>query len=145
MERENGKRFLTLKRGQAMLAFILLVGGIVIEIAVAGALVTYYLSSGVLGDRLSSQALAVAFAGIEDAQMTIARDKDFGDREYDFFIDKNVRAEMVVSREENKDFFKYTIIATGINRNRQRVLMSELIVNKKTGTLRPISLKELYD
>ncbi|HVN67591.1 MAG TPA: hypothetical protein VMT55_04395, partial [Candidatus Sulfotelmatobacter sp.] len=65
------------RRGQATLSFILLISGIIIEIAIAGSFITYFLSTSGLGDRLAERAITAAQAGIRDAQIQIARNKDF--------------------------------------------------------------------
>ena len=64
-------------KGQAVLPAILLICGIITEIAVAGALVAFILSSSGWGERLSSRALAAAKTGVEDAFMKITLNKNF--------------------------------------------------------------------
>ena len=63
--------------GQATLSFILLAGGIILEIAIAGSFITYFLSASGLSERLSARAYVAAEAGIRDAQIKITRNKDF--------------------------------------------------------------------
>ena len=61
----------------ATLPMVLLVGGLVVEIAIAGAFIAYFLSQSGFGVKLSAEALAAAKAGIQDAKMRIVRNKNF--------------------------------------------------------------------
>ena len=63
--------------GQATLSFILLVSGVVLEVAVAGSFITYFLNSAGFGERLSARALAAAQAGVGDATLQVVRNKEF--------------------------------------------------------------------
>ena len=65
------------KIGQIALPFILLVGGLIVEIVIAGLLVSFFVSASALGERLSVRALAAANAGIDDAIVRISSNKEF--------------------------------------------------------------------
>ncbi len=65
------------RRGQAALSFVFLIGVIVLSIGVAVAfLANSFLNSG-YGYQAANRAMAVASAGAEDALMRLARNKDF--------------------------------------------------------------------
>ena len=74
------------ERGQITLPFILLVGGIIVEIAIAGLFTAYFLSSANLGERLATRAASAAYSGIQDAMVKITRNKEFGNQTYSLEI-----------------------------------------------------------
>jgi hypothetical protein len=63
-------------KGVASLAMILLLGGIIIQIALVGATLGYLLTSTNLSIRLSAEALAAAQGGIDEGIMRVMR-KDY--------------------------------------------------------------------
>lgn len=68
------------KRGQggvSTLPTMLLLGGIIIEIAIASAFLTYYFNVTNYAARLSAEALAAARAGIDDAIIQLVRNRNF--------------------------------------------------------------------
>lgn len=133
------KKMVASLKGQATLAFMLLVGGIIMEIAIAGSFITYFLSHSALGERLAVRAFAAAEAAIRDAHIKIARNKDFvSGSSLSYSLDFGNDAALVniskdlVSDPEN---YIYVISATGIAGNRQRKLVSTIFVNKTTGVI----------
>ena len=115
---------------QAALSFIILVSGIVVEIAIAGSFVTYFLSASGLGERLSNRALSAAEAGVRDAQVRITRDSDFvtsGSLVYSLSLGSDV-ASVDVSRSGSGPFV-YTISSTGVASTRERKLIATLVVH----------------
>ena len=58
---------------------MLLIAGIIAEMAAAGALTAYFLIQSGIGVKLSSEALAAANAGTEDGLMRLIRNKDLID------------------------------------------------------------------
>src|SRR3990172_8277585 len=64
-------------RGVWTLPTMLLLGGIIIEIAIASAFLTYYFNVTNLAARLSAEALAAARAGADDAIIKVVRDRTF--------------------------------------------------------------------
>lgn len=65
------------RNGVAALPVMVLIGGITMSVAVTGLLVTYALSQGVFGGKLSAEASSAAQSGIEDAVVKIIRNKNF--------------------------------------------------------------------
>lgn len=131
------------RRAQATLSFILLVSGVVIEVAVAGSFVAYFSNTAGFGERLSTRALAAAQAGVDDAVLQIVRNKEFstgGTTTYNFEVGNDTVA-LSVSRTADSDnnTFVYTITSTGVARSRQRRLVARLVVNQTNG------LAELQD
>ncbi len=65
------------QRGISTLPTMLLLGGIIIEIAIASAFLTYYFNVTNYAARLSAEALAAARAGVDDALIQLVRNKNF--------------------------------------------------------------------
>ncbi len=78
-------------RAAATLPIVLLVGGLAVEIGIAGAFIAYFLSQSSFGIKLSGEALAAARAGIQDARIKIVRNKNFipGSNPYTLNIGNN--------------------------------------------------------
>lgn len=64
--------------GFASLPVVLLLGGLIIEAAITGAFVLYYVNSGVYATKLAQQASLVARAGIDDAILRIIMNPECG-------------------------------------------------------------------
>lgn len=64
-------------KGVVALITILLVGGIIVEIGIAGLFVVYLLTQSSFGLKLSAEALSAAQTGLQDALLRIVRNKDF--------------------------------------------------------------------
>lgn len=130
--------------GQAALPAVLLICGVITEIAIAGILVAFVLSSSGWGERLSSQALAAAKAGVEDAFMRIVIDKNFSaSGGYSFSVGGRT-VQVVV----NKDPVGYPVgtnqvISSGTALSRQRKLEAIIIVDSDTGRVSLKSTREI--
>ena len=61
--------------GIAVLPTILLIGGLVVEIGIAGLFISYFLNSSGFGVKISEEALSAAKSGIDDAIIKIIRNK----------------------------------------------------------------------
>ncbi|MDI6820700.1 MAG: hypothetical protein QMD65_00780 [Patescibacteria group bacterium] len=135
------------KSGQATLAFVLLVGGIVIEIAIAGAFVTYFLSTSGLGERLSARALTTAHAGVRDVQIKITRNKEWCSSVgcpyvYPIAVGNDSASVTVGWMSDDSDNYVYTIDSVGTASTRARRLIATLVVNRTTGLVQFSSLVE---
>ncbi len=64
-------------KGVSTLPTMLLLGGIIIEIAIASAFLTYYFNVTNLAARSSAEALAAARTGVDDAMLHLVRDRKF--------------------------------------------------------------------
>lgn len=139
----NDKCFLKRERGQATLAFIILISGLILEIAVAGSFVTYFLSTSGMGERLSARALSVASSGIRDAQIRLVRLGSLcGDLQpYSFSIDQDT-ATISSSRATVGGNCEYTITALGVAGTRQRKLVAVLLMDTTTGLAELRSVNE---
>jgi hypothetical protein len=129
--------------GQAALPTVLLIGGVIIEIAIAGALVAYILSSSGWGERLSARALAAARAGIEDAFIKITINKNFNSPAgYDISIDNQTVTVTVIKDPGGYPTGTTKIISTGRALSRQRKLEGILVIQQETGKVDLKSLQE---
>lgn len=137
------KCFLKQKKGQATLAFVILISGLILEIAVAGAIVTYFISTSGMGERLSARAFSVASSGIRDAQIRLVRLGSLcGDLQpYSFNIDKDT-ATISSSRVIVGGSCEYTITALGVAGTRQRKLVAVLLKDATTGLAELRSVNE---
>ncbi len=125
--------------GQAALPAVLLICGVITEIAIAGTLVAFVLSSSGLGERLSSQALAAAKAGVQDAFIKITIDKNFNfPAGYNFSVDS--RSVLVTVTQ---GINAATVISTGTALSRQRKLEAILLVDQNTGKVDLKSIREI--
>ena len=135
------------KIGQIALPFILLVGGLIVEIVIAGLLVSFFVSASALGERLSVRAFAAANAGIDDAIVRISSNKEFISCSppdgYNITVGEDTVFVSVCRTEDNpNNIYNYTIEAEATARNRQRKLAAEVVVDQTTGTLSLKSCKE---
>lgn len=133
------------KNGQIALPFVLLIGGIIIEIVIAGSFISFFVSAVSLGEQLSVRALSAANTGIYDATMKISSNKEFGVGGINYNIEVgNDTAAVVVSRlvDDTKNLYLYTIESTATSRSRERKIVAELVVNQTTGQLSLKSIKE---
>ncbi|PIY59498.1 hypothetical protein COY96_01505, partial [Candidatus Wolfebacteria bacterium CG_4_10_14_0_8_um_filter_37_11] len=73
-------------KATAALPAMLFIGGIIVEIGIAGAFISYYLSQSGFGIKMSAEALAAAEAGVQDALIKIIRNKDFTSSGYDLTV-----------------------------------------------------------
>lgn len=65
-----------IKKGAATLSVILLISGIVMELAISGLIVGVLVSNTLASSRLGAQALVAARTGVEDATIKISRYKN---------------------------------------------------------------------
>ncbi|MEK7465671.1 MAG: hypothetical protein AAB631_02745 [Patescibacteria group bacterium] len=135
-------------RGQATLSFVLLVGGIIVEVAIAGALIAFFLSGAGLGDRLSARAYNAAQTGIRDAELKIARNKEFcGTCSFPIQYSFPVGSDSVVVNVTRVDdsvnnAYLYTFTSTGTSASRQRKFVAVLAADKATGSVQLKSNQE---
>lgn len=117
--------------GQATLSFILLVSGLVLEIAIAGSFVTYFFSASALGERLSARAFSASNSGIRDAQMRITRSKDFtGSFTLQLGADSSA---VTVTRTILGPNYVYTITSVGTAGTRQRTFVATITADQTSG------------
>lgn len=134
------ERALRQRSGQATLSFILLVSGLILEVAVAGTFITYFLSASALGERLSARALAVANSGIRDAQMRITRSKNFSGS-FTLQLGSDT-ATVNVSQSTSGSNYVYTVVSTGVAGTRQRKFTATMVADQTSGLVETESVVE---
>ena len=131
-------------KGQVNLPFVLLVGGIIVEVALAGIFTAYFLSTSTLGERLASEAESAARSGIEDAMEKIIVNKEFvstpiegGIRTSAYSLSVNgnndVTVEVTNENVAEATAYTYTIESEAQSGNREKKFRAVLIVDKITG------------
>lgn len=133
-------------KGQIALPFVLLVGGIIVEIVIAGSIVSFFVNASSLGERLSIRALSIANTGVYDAVQKISTNKEFGAGGKTYTI--NIEGEEVtvtISRtvDNTNDVYNYTIESSATVRSRQRKMEAKLVVDQETGQVNLRSVEEV--
>lgn len=138
------------RRGQATLSFVLLVSGVIIEIAIAGSVIAFFASGSGLGERLSARALEVAQTGIQDAEVKIARNKELctactllAPFTYTFSVGSD-SVTLNISRTDDvaNNIYLYRIESVAVASSRQRKLVALIRTDKTTGVVQFQSLTE---
>lgn len=132
-------------RSQISLPIILIISGIFIEIAIAGAFIVSFMVSSGQGERLSARAFTVAEAGVKDAFIKITRDKNFTPSINPYTLTVNDDLVSVTVERDPIDLptGSYRITAVGTAGTRQRKLIGILSVNNLTGKVELQSIEEL--
>lgn len=126
-----------LSDGQATLSFVLLVGGIIMEIAIAGSLIAFFSSGSGLGERLSARAFNTAQAGIRDAELKIVRNKELcSSCVYSFPVGSDT-ANVTVARADDipNNAYVYTVTSLGTAANRQKKFVAVMSVDRTSGVV----------
>jgi len=128
-------------KATAALPAILLIGGIIIEIGLAGAFISYYLSQSGFGVKMSAEALAAAEAGVQDAIIKIVRNKDFTSSGYELQVGSR-SANVVVCKDTCAGIGKHKITSIGSAVVKRRKLEAVINVNATTGEVKIESILE---
>ena len=140
--------------GMTALPLIILIGGIVLEIAITMTLVAFYLSESGAGARFSAEALSISQAGINDAMIKIIRNPSFNtgaSNPYYLSFDNYRNAQVFVCRNyrtitNNCDTWlenntEITSLGTVFSKNRR--LRANISINPTNGEIRIGSIKEI--
>lgn len=134
--------------GQVALPFVLLVSAIIIEVAIAGVFIVFYLTNSEAGERFSLRAFTAAQAGVYDAMLQISRNKEYvavynSTSTYVFSAQSDSVSVSVYKEEDDLgDSYRYIISSLGSSFTRQKRLVAELLVNKITGEVQLVSILE---
>ena len=139
-----------------MLPVVLLIGGLVVEIGIAGAFIAYFLNQSGFGVKLSAEALAAAKAGIQDAKMRIVRNKnlDYTTSGSPYTLIIGNRSALITICKDAKtvstacDTFtgmeqKHEITSLGRAFTKRRQVQAILYINSTTGEMKLESEKEI--
>ncbi|PIR86695.1 MAG: hypothetical protein COU11_04260 [Candidatus Harrisonbacteria bacterium CG10_big_fil_rev_8_21_14_0_10_49_15] len=130
------------RRGIASLPAILLLGGVILEIAIAGAFLLFYLNTSVYGTRLGNEALMIAQAGIEDARMRVILNKSFEDTDGYVLQIGDGAATVTVCLTCIGELDKTQVVSVGTVLTRQHRLEAILNVDSDTGLVTVDSIIE---
>lgn len=112
------------------------------EISLAGAFISYYLSQSGFGVKMSAEALAAAEAGVQDALIKIVRNKNFTSSGYDLQIG-NRSANVVVCKDSCAGIGKHKITSIGSTVAKRRKIEAVVNVNAITGEVKIESVAEV--
>lgn len=120
-------RFNINKSGIAVLPTILLIGGLVVEIGIAGLFMSYFLNSSGFGVKISEEALSAAKSGVDDAVIKIIRNKGGTILPYPYSLSINNNSVQVWVLKDSPLVGKYEITSLGSAGLKRRKL--EAVVN----------------
>ena len=142
------------EKGAATLSVILLISGITMELAIAGVIIAMLVSNTAFSSRLSADALAVARAGAQDAELRIVRDKNFISSGYfeppGCVLNGSVPCARVVVEKDSGTSCSQPIssgqdciVSLGTAFTRNRKVEAILGVDSISGKINALSLKEI--
>ena len=118
-------------RGQATLALVFLVGGIVISAAITMAILAISFINSGFGYQSSNRALAAAYAGAEDAYLQLLRNKDFSAGGYEVPVGSSTAEVTVVQNSPAAGQVK--IISSAAAQNYRRRIQAIVSMATSTG------------
>jgi len=125
--------------GIAVLPTILLIGGLVVEIGIAGLFISYFLNSSGFGVKISEEALSAAKSGIDDAIIKIIR--NIVSSPYTINIGNNSAQISVI--KDLPSVGKYEITSLGSAGLKRRRLQAIINVDNNSNEVKYESLKEI--
>ena len=128
--------------GQAALPTVILIGAIIIELAIAAVFISYILSTIIYGEKISAQALVTAEAGIEDALLRIARDKNFS-LGYSITLSPGTADVNVIRNPASYPMGRHKIISVGRVLDKRRKIQAIVIVDPISGKVDLESIREI--
>jgi len=139
------RQFFNSRKAAAALPIVLLVGGLMVEIGIAGAFISYFLGQSSFGVKLSEEALMAAQSGIQDAKIKIVRNKNFipspnpytitvGNRSAQVTVCKDTRT--ASSTCDTAMVGKYEITSLGEALTKYRRVRAILYVDDTTGEVK---------
>lgn len=130
-------------KGIAALPTLLVLGGVVVNIVIVLTVGVYLLSTSGLGVKLSSEALAAAYAGVQDGLIRLARDNNTFPANYQFAVGTaNVTVEICSTLPECGGSGKRKISSMGTALTRSRKV--EAVVSVSTlGEVKLESVQEI--
>lgn len=144
------------EKGAIALPTIILIGGIILEIALTLSLVSYLLLQSGAGSKFAAEALVIAQAGIDDSIVKIIRNNRLGypsPYQYTLTVDAIRKAEIIVCyglriTNNNCDVTKVNnnktnVISLGRVFNKNRKIEAIIDVNPNTGEIKVESIEEI--
>ncbi|MBN2197715.1 hypothetical protein JW698_00745 [Candidatus Wolfebacteria bacterium] len=134
----------SLDPGAITLLSLLLIGSLIAEIGVVGAFVSYFLGQSGFGIKVSEEALAAAYAGVQDALIRIIRDKNFNPNPnpYILIID-NSSAQITICKDICAGANTFQIDSLGASFNKRRQVRTIIQVSPVSGEINMESQEEI--
>jgi len=132
------------KKGAAALPVIILLGGIIVELGIAGSVLLFYLNNSLYGSLLASRALNAAQSGTNEAVRQIIL-KEGTSNPFVLTLDAS-SAEVDIARDcvtYGPDNCRVTITSVGKSLNREHTVETTLDVDSNTGEVDIIAVKEI--
>lgn len=144
-EQLQGKTKFTFNKGLSSLPAMLIFGGIIIEVAIASALLVFYLNNTIYGTRLGNEALSAARAGIDDGILQIILDKDCPNASCpsSYTIDVGNRStDITICKDTCQGANTHQITAVGKALTRRHKIVAVLNTDPQTGLVSVQSILE---
>ncbi len=139
--------------GIAALPTMLLLGGIIVEISIVGAFISYLFSQSSFGIRLSEEALSLAQSGIQDALIKIIRNRSTitSGGTYTLIIENNKKVDIIICKDsktassncDTSNNGKDEITSLGSVLTKKRKLRAIVNINSNTGEIKVESIMEI--
>lgn len=126
--------------GQALLALVFLIGGIILAAGIVLALIILSFVDTSYGFKASQTAEAAAVAGAEDALLQIARNNTFASTGYSL-VSGGTTATVVATQNSPSGYI--TVLSTATVGNRTRKVNVVLSTNSVTGQASVVSWNEI--
>lgn len=110
-----------------VLPVVLLIGGLIVEIGIAGLFMSYFLNSSGFGVKISEEALSTAKSGVDDAIIKIIRNKGDAILPYPYTLNIGNNSAQVWVLKDSPLVGKYRITSLGSAGLKRRKL--EAVVN----------------
>ena len=133
------------RRCVSTLPTMLLLGGIIIEIAIASAFLTYYFNVTNFAARLSAEALAAARAGVDDALIKVVRNRNFTayPEPYEVQVTGGRVASVIVCKDTCLGLSGKTQVISGASALNKRSKIEAILTVTPEGKVSVDSLKEI--
>lgn len=145
MSKTNKIKSSASRRGVASLPAIILFGGLMVELGLAGAFLIYYLNNSLYGTRLSQAALVAAQAGIEDGILKVVLDKSCPNvscpANYSITTESGT-ADVTICKDSCSGAGTTQITSVGYALTRKHQIIAILGINSTTGVVTRQSISE---
>ena len=132
------------QKAAVTLSMTLLVGGLIVELGIALAFISYYLVQGGFGLKLSEEALAAARSRVQDATIRIIRDPNFNPSPNPYSITiGSGSAQITVCKDICAGAGKFQVDSLGGVMNKRRQIRAIITVDSQTGRVELESEKEV--
>ncbi|MFA5099045.1 MAG: hypothetical protein WC461_02405 [Candidatus Paceibacterota bacterium] len=132
------------QKAAVTLSMTLLIGGLIVELGIALAFVSYYFMQGGFGLKISGEALTAARSGVEDATINIIRDSNFNPSPNPYTITiGNGTAQITVCKDTCAGAGKFQVDSLGSVLTKRRQIRAIISVDSQTGEVKLESEKEV--